>query len=101
MSPIVGYHATREACRASIREIGLLCSQPQRGRPFGVYVYRDDGSFDHLGWNSLCVWDCGPKEDLWECAYIGPLTEDTYVLNAMIFLEPVKHVTLVTGNSGR
>lgn len=98
MSPIVGYHATRDCCRHSIRADGILPNQPAQGRPFGVYVFRDDGGFDHLTWNSRSVWEHRPRLDLWECAYIGPLVADRFVLNAMVFLDAVEHVTLVTGN---
>lgn len=98
MSPIVGYHATRDACRRSIKRDGLIAMMPTGYRPMGVYVFRDDGSFDHPGFNSKCVWEWEPRQDLWEAAYIGPLMEDEYVLNALIFLENVEHVTLVTGN---
>lgn len=95
MSPIVGYHATRECCRPSIRQYGLVPAQPQKGRPFGVYVFRDDEGFDHVGYNSRTVWEHHPKLDLWECTYIGPIVPDRYVLNALVFLEHVEHVTLV------
>ena len=98
MSPLVAYHATNPKCRESIRDNGLLPSQPIMGRPHGVYVFRPDESFDHLGWNSHGMWDCAPGEDLWKVAYIGPLMIDQYILNAMILLGTVDHVTLVTGN---
>jgi hypothetical protein len=100
MSPIMALHASRDCCRHSIRKHGLLPAQPMRGRPYGVYVFRDDGAFDHLGWNSRTVWEHHPKLDLWECAYIGPLCIDQYVLNAMVFLDTVEHVTLVVPPSG-
>lgn len=94
MSPLVAYHVTRTACRDSIQEYGLL---PNRlpGRPYGVYVFRGDDSFDHLGWNSTCVWHDSPASDLWEVTYIGPLMPDRYVLNAMILLGVVDHVHLM------
>lgn len=98
MSPIVGYHATRNCCRQSIRKYGILPGQPAKGRPHGVYVFRHDGAFDHVGFNSRTVWEAHSRLDVWECAYIGPVVEDRFVLNAMIFLDSVQHVTLVTGN---
>lgn len=98
MSPIVGYHASRECCRSSIATDGLIPSLPARGQVFGVYVFRGDGSFDHPCINSRTVWECHRVLDLWECAYIGPLMPDRFVLNAMVFLGEVQHVTLVTGN---
>jgi hypothetical protein len=98
VSPIVGCHATRQACRESILRDGLIPAQPMMGRPYGVYMFRSDGGFDHLGWNSKCEWEPNDHQDLWEGAYIGPLMLDQYVLNALIFLGPVTHVTLVTGN---
>lgn len=98
MSPIVAYHVTRPACRESIIAHGLLPNQPTKARPYGVYAFRSDGSFDHIGWNSSCEWDPHHGQDLWLAAYIGPLMIDQYVLNGFIFLGPVDHVTLVTGN---
>lgn len=67
-------------------------------RPYGVYAFRDDGSFNHLGYNSRAIWERWDNADLWEIAYIGPLMIDQYVLNGMILLGTVDHVTLVTGN---
>lgn len=98
MSPIVGYHATRDCCRRSIGEDGLIPSLPARGQSYGVYVFRDDGSFDHPAINSRTIWQAHRKLDVWECAYIGPVAEDRFVLNAIVFLGEVTHVTLVTGN---
>jgi len=47
MVQIVGYHVTRTACRESIRQNGLLPNRPTQARPYGVYVFRMDGGFDH------------------------------------------------------
>lgn len=97
MSPVVAYHVTRSACRSSIRTYGLLPASPMK-RPFGVYVFRDDDSFAHVTWESTAEWTYYHGQDLWEVAYIGPMMLDQYVLNALIFLGPVDHVSLVTGN---
>lgn len=97
MSPLVAYHATRMTCRESIQECGLL-PNGGKGRPYGVYVFRADDSFDHAGYNSRTVWSLLPRRDLWEIEYIGPFTFDPYVLNGFILLGRVDHVTLVTGN---
>lgn len=98
MSPLVAYHVTRTACRESIAQHGLLPNQPTKARPYGVYVFRDDGAFDHPGWDSRTVWarDFGPPlgPDVWEVAYIGPLMVDQYVLNGMVLLGTVDHVRL-------
>lgn len=99
MSPLVAYHATRMACRASIQENGLLPNRAKRGLPHGVYVFRADNSFSHVGYNSRSEWTRAPRQDLWEVAYIGPLTFDPYVLNGLVLLGKVDHVTLVTGNA--
>lgn len=98
MSPLVAYHATRPACRASIAEHGLLPNSPKGARPYGVYVFRSDDEFAHVGRNTRAEWDHHPRQDLWEVAYIGRLMPDRYVLNGMILLGTVTHVTLVTGN---
>lgn len=98
MSPLVAYHATRAACRESIRQHGLLPTGSHDGRPFGVYVFRPDSELDHPCKNSACEWECHPRQDLWETAYIGPLAPDQYVLNAVILFGLVDHVTLVTSN---
>lgn len=97
MSPLVACHATRNACRHGIQAFGLLPNKLP-GRPYGVYVFRSDHGFDHLGWNSRCEWTVTPGQDLWRVAYIGPVMEDQYVCNALILLDTVDHVTLVTGN---
>lgn len=99
MSPIVGYHASRYACRDSIRRHGLLCSRPAKGQLVGVYVFRPDGSFNHPSRTFDLYWDERYGQDLWECAYIGPLAMDRFVINGMVLLHPVQHVTLVTGNN--
>ena len=100
MSPLVAYHATNPKCRESILRRGLLPAQPQKGRPFGVYVFRDDDAFNHPTFSrgGRLIWVVGGGQDIWEAAYIGPLTPDQYVINGMVFLGPVHHVTLVTGN---
>ena len=98
MSPLVAYHVTNPKCRKSIARDGLIPAQPSPGRPYGVYVFRGDGEFNHVGWNSWCEWAWWDGADCWEAAYIGPVATDQYVLNALIFLGPVTHVTLVTGN---
>lgn len=98
MSPLVAYHATRRACRESIQRHGLLCDKPRGKRPFGVYVFREDGALDHLGWNSRAAWTTEKAQDVWEVAYIGPMMPDQYVLNAFILLQPATQVTLVAGN---
>lgn len=102
MSPLIAYHATRRACRESILRNGLLCSRPRPflgvHHPFGVYVFREDGSFDHPCM-SRTVWGHAPRQDLWEVAYIGPMMTDPYVLNAVILLLPADHVTLMAGNN--
>jgi len=97
MVQIVGYHVTRTACRESIRQNGLLPNRPTQARPYGVYVFRMDGGFDHAARN-LTEWTHYHNQDMWEVPYCGPLTWDPYVLNALIFLRPVERVTLVTGN---
>lgn len=99
MSPLVAYHATSYKCRDSIQRHGLLCNRTAGKRPLGVYVFREDGSLDHPGWNSRTIWTSGRAQDIWEVAYIGPIMADQYVLNAMILLLPARHVTLVTGNN--
>ena len=108
MSPLVALHVTRVTCRESIRQRGLIPAQPRKGRPFGVYVYTDGNDFDHTTWmrkftSRATVWAAGPRQDIWAVAYIGPLTVDRYVRNALIFLEKVtpEHVTLVTRNGNR
>ena len=98
MSPLVAYHATRRACRDSILQNGLLCDRPTGKRPFGVYVFREDGSLDHSGMNTRTVWESHRAQDLWEVSYIGPIAPDRFVLNAVILLQPATQVTLVTGN---
>lgn len=98
MSPIVAYHVTRAACRESIQANGLLPNQPTKARPYGVYVFRFDGSFHHWTWESRTEWTFYHNQDLWCVSYIGPLMLDQYVSNAMILLDVVDHVSLVTGN---
>lgn len=100
MSPLVAYHVTRFACRKSISENGLLPNRPTGGRPYGVYVFRPDGALDHGCKNSWTEWTLNDRQDMWEVAYIGPLMQDDYVLNAVILLGDVDKVTLVTGNYG-
>lgn len=94
---LVSYHASNPKHRDSILQRGLLPASPARGRPFGVYVYSDDHSFDHPGFNSRVVWECAKWADLWLVAYFGRATIDQYVLNALILLDPVTDITLVTG----
>lgn len=98
MSPVVAYHATRAACRDSIHAYGLLANRPTQARPFGVYVFRTDDSFAHVTWESDTEWGSWYGQDLWEVTYIGPMMLDQYVLNALILLGRVEHVSLVTGN---
>lgn len=105
MSPLVAYHATSRKCRDSIGDDGLIACQPMRGRPHGVYVYRDDDSIDHPTFTRAgpIRWGCfgGPYgSDLWRIAYVGPLTSDHYVTNALICLDsiPPSAITLITRN---
>lgn len=94
MSPIAAYHATPARHREGIAKHGLLCGQPTKGRPFGVYVYRDDDSFDHPMLNNWIFWGCGGKLDKWSVSYIGPMIPDKYVSNGMILLAPVPRENL-------
>lgn len=95
MSPIVAYHATRSACRRSILQRGLLGNQPNKSRPFGVYVFNDD--FGH-GARHWVRWSYSHRQDLWRVTYIGPVRIDEYVTNGMILLDsPVTHVELIAG----
>lgn len=98
MSPMIAYHVTRHACREAILRDGLLCDRPNKGQPFGVYVFREDGSLDHPGRNSKCFWTSERSQDVWEVAYIGPMIADQYVLNGYVLLRPATMVTLVTGS---
>ncbi|MGH7240236.1 MAG: hypothetical protein ACREHG_09285 [Candidatus Saccharimonadales bacterium] len=103
MSPFIALHATRRACRHSILHLGLLRSQPNRGQPYGIYVYRQDDSIDHQVWLKTfeaihCRWAGQPPQDIWMVAYIGPMCEDQYVTNGMVLLQDCPQVTLVTGN---
>lgn len=43
------------------------------------------------------IWMHGEHQDLWSAAYIGPITEDQYVENGLVFLHaiPPEHVSLV------
>lgn len=104
MSPLVARHATVRQCRESIERNGLLASPSDHGRPCGVYVYSDDGSFDHptfsRGYYAVCRWSGPPPMDVWEVTYIGRVGVDQYVVNGLILTDPIEpqHVTLVTGN---
>lgn len=77
--------------------MGLLAGQPCRGRPFGVYVFANE--FRHPTFSRLgrVIWMHGEHQDLWSAAYIGPITEDQYVENGLVFLHaiPPEHVSLV------
>jgi hypothetical protein len=102
MSPLIFLHATAHRHRDSIREYGLLISRPNRGRPWGVYVFRDD--YGHPSFSRsrtfpfTCWWGWHPPSDLWQAAYIGPLSEDRYVENGWILHElvPPQHLSLIT-----
>lgn len=116
MSPMVALHATNPKCRESIFTKGLLAGMPymfsSTGRYkrtarsplqcMGVYVYSDDGSFNHPTYgkpNSFrCVWGGGPGMDIWQASYIGPVSDDPFVENALIFHEciPPQHLSLIT-----
>lgn len=108
MSPLVALHASHPKCRESIYARGLLTNQPAKGRPCGVYVFRPDDAIDHPSFSrgGRIRWDAwgGPwGSEVWLVAYIGPLTEDHYVENALVLLDSVEpthvhNVTLVTRN---
>ena len=94
-----GLHATNVKHRDSIIERGLLPASPAVGRPFGIYVFSDDHSYDHPAYNSRCVW-CRPRwADLWRVGYFGPARFDQYVMNALILLDRPQLVTLITGHN--
>lgn len=104
LSPLVVLHVTRVACRQSIKRRGLLAGQPAPGRPFGVYVYSDYVQHGTRGSSfgaKRVRWTSGPKQDVWQVAYIGRAIPDIYVENALILLDSVapEYVTLVTGNN--
>lgn len=103
MSPLIAYHATPMRHRNSIAELGLLACCPMKGRPYGVYVFSN--AFDHPVFSRArrsraikCKWDWQPPSDLWQVAYIGPLSPDHYVANAMILHErvPPQCLSLIT-----
>lgn len=96
---LVAYHSTNRKNRDTIVEFSLLPAQPQRGRPFGVYVFREDFSFNHASWNSSCWWSVAERADLWRVAYFGRACMDQYVINGMVLLDRVTSVTLVTGHN--
>lgn len=88
-------------CRESIREHGLLPNRPTSHRPYGVYVFRDDGGLNHECYHSITEWEWWPEAytDCWQVAYIGPMMPDEYVINGMILLgTKIDFVSLVTGN---
>lgn len=100
MSPLIAYHATRRACRDSIQRDGLLCRSPAGGRPYGVYIFSDDLDHPTFSRGRCLRWGSHPVQDLWQVAYIGRLTEDRYVENALICLDsiPPSAITLITRN---
>lgn len=105
MSPLLVLHATRVACRDSIRAHGLLPACPQDGRPFGVYAYSDGirnrGFRCRRSDGTPRNWIAGyPGVDVWQASYIGPMAPDVYIANGIILFDPVppEHVTLVTCN---
>lgn len=107
MSPIVGLHATSRRCRDSIREYGIIPSEPTLLQPFGVYVFSDDDEFTHPTYSrssmpSFVTWAAEWCQDVWAVAYIGPIVPDHLVANALVFLteEPVTLITLITGHNG-
>ena len=101
MSLLVGLHATAQRHRDGILQSGVLAAQPQKGRPFGVYTYREDGEFDHPTFSRghRVVWASGCYQDVWQVAYFGRITPDHYVTNGLVFLGNSVLVTLVTGNN--
>lgn len=82
-----GLHASHRKCRESIYRRGLLPSQPNPSRPYGVYIFREDGGFDHPMRGSRLMWGWGAGQDVWRVGYFGPLTIDEYVGNALVLLE--------------
>lgn len=93
-----GLHATRVACRDSISRQGLIPASPKGGRPFGVYIFREDDSFAHLGYNSRLVWAYGRGQDVYEIGYFGRAKLDQFVLNGLICFDSPQLVSLVTRN---
>lgn len=99
MSPVLVYHTSPFRRRAGILRHGkIFPNEPSAAEPYGVYVYRDDGSWNHPTWNSRTVWTAG-RQDVWMIAYIGPIMMDKFVHNGMILLDVADHVTLTTGNA--
>lgn len=101
MVQLVALHVTYVTRRESIRARGLLGAQPTKARPFGVYVFRDDGSLDHNTIGSHRIhWSSERGSDTWQAVYCGPVMPDRYIVNGIILLEdvPPSDVSLVTGN---
>lgn len=102
---VVGYHATWWRHRDSIRERGLLRSEPSFTQPFGIYIYRDDTEFDHPSYGKekalRCRWSSSyvPDNvvDIWQIGYCGPMIPDQYVENGMVCLAdiPSEFLTLL------
>lgn len=104
MSPFIAFHATRPACRDSIRKRGLLASRPARTQPFGVYVFADtirNNPFGMLYRSRRTAWGSSDGQDVWQVAYVGTMMADRFVENAMVLTDtvPPEMVTLVTGNN--
>jgi hypothetical protein len=102
MSPLVAYHATNRRSRTSIANRGLFPAMPAIGRPFGVYVFREDDAVTHsiFSRTQRLRWTSDRGQDVWEVSYIGPITPDHYVENGLVLLGRVTHVSLVAGNNG-
>lgn len=97
---LVGLHASQYRHRPGIERHGLLPNQPAINRPFGVYIFTEDGSFDHVTYSrgGRVRWSSHRGQDLWSVSYFGPATPDAYVENGLVLLDRVIAVTLVTGN---
>lgn len=104
VNQVICFHETQRRHREGIQRLGLLRSEPTVSQAFGIYVYREDSSFDHPTYAKCggyrIRWAANDRADTWRIAYCGPLTPDPFVENAMILLRdtPPEHVTLVTGN---
>lgn len=95
----MAYHSTVRRHRDGIRERGLLPGVPANARPFGVYVFTLCDGHPTLLRGRRIVWGASPTGDLWEVAYIGPLSEDRYVTNGYVLHNyvPRQHLSLITG----
>lgn len=99
------YHATPRRHRDAIRQYGLLPNLPNCSQLFGVYAFQDEAYHDTrmmrgIGgrWRRVRVWwDYKPPNDLWQIAYVGPITPDQFVENGFVLdAIPPEHVSLVS-----